>query len=69
MPPLLPRHDSRRAPVRPNADADEIEAIARRTLDRLPAPFADSLGDIVLLIEDVADAETARSVGFATRCN
>ena len=41
-----------------------IEAIARRTLDRLPAPFSDSLGDIVLLIEEVADAETARSVGL-----
>jgi predicted Zn-dependent protease with MMP-like domain len=43
---------------------DEIEAIARRTLDRLPAPFAQSLGDIVLRIEPVADAETARSVGL-----
>ena len=36
-------------------DAD-IAAIARRTLDRLPSPFAESLGDIVLLIEPVADA-------------
>ena len=44
--------------------ADDIEAIARRTLDRLPSPFADSLGDIVLLIEEVADADTARSVGL-----
>jgi predicted Zn-dependent protease with MMP-like domain len=43
---------------------DEIEAIARRTLDRLPSPFAQSLGDIVLRIEPVADAETARSVGL-----
>jgi len=42
----------------------DIEAIARRTLDRLPRPFSDSLGDIVLLVEDVADAETARSVGL-----
>jgi predicted Zn-dependent protease with MMP-like domain len=40
----------------------DIEAIARRTLDRLPAPFADSLGDVVLLIEDVADAQTVRSL-------
>src|SRR5690349_16507495 len=44
-------------------DAD-IEAIARRTLDALPSPFAESLGDIVLLVEPVADAETARSVGL-----
>src|SRR4051794_911294 len=42
----------------------DIEAIARRTLDGLPSPFADSLGDIVLLVEPVADAETARSVGL-----
>jgi predicted Zn-dependent protease with MMP-like domain len=44
-------------------DAD-IEAIARATIARLPEPFAQSLGDIVLLVEPVADAETARSVGL-----
>jgi predicted Zn-dependent protease with MMP-like domain len=38
--------------------AEEIEAIARRTLDALPEPFAESLGDVVLLIEDFADDET-----------
>jgi predicted Zn-dependent protease with MMP-like domain len=43
----------------------DIEAIARRTLDRLPSPFAESLGEIVLLVEPVADAETARSVGLS----
>ena len=37
---------------------------ARRTLNRLPPPFSDSLGDIVLLIEEVADAQTARSLGL-----
>src|SRR5438132_9119577 len=42
----------------------EIDAIARRTLDRLPSPFRESLNDIVLLVEPVADAETARSVGL-----
>ena len=42
----------------------EIEAIARRTLERLPSPFADSLGDIVLAVEPVADPDTARSVGL-----
>jgi len=45
------------------SDAD-IEAIARRTLDRLPSPFAESLGDVVLLIEDLADAQTARGLGL-----
>ena len=45
-------------------DAADIEAIARHTLERLPSPFAESLGDIVLLVEPVADAETARSLGL-----
>src|SRR3982750_4185209 len=44
--------------------SEDIEAIARRTLDRLPSPFSDSLGEIVLLIEEVADAETARNLGL-----
>ena len=43
----------------------EIEVIARRTLDRLRSPFAESLGDIVLRIEPVADPDTARSVGLS----
>ena len=44
--------------------AAELEAIARRTLDRLPSPFAESLGDVVLLIEEVAKADTARRLGL-----
>jgi predicted Zn-dependent protease with MMP-like domain len=43
---------------------EDIEAIARRTLDRLPSPFSESLGEIVLLIEEVTDPDTARSVGL-----
>jgi predicted Zn-dependent protease with MMP-like domain len=46
------------------SDAD-IDAIARRTLDRLPSPFCESLGDIVLLVEPVTDAETARGLGLS----
>jgi predicted Zn-dependent protease with MMP-like domain len=42
----------------------DIEAIARRTLDRLPSPFAESLGDVVLLIEEVASPDTARRLGL-----
>ena len=45
-------------------NAAEIEAIARHALDRLPSPFAESLEDIVLSVEPVADAETARSLGL-----
>jgi predicted Zn-dependent protease with MMP-like domain len=44
--------------------ADEIEAIARATLDRLPEPFAKSLGDIVLLVHDFADGATLASMGI-----
>ena len=38
--------------------AGEMEAIARRVLDSLPEPFAESLRDVVMLIEDFADEET-----------
>jgi len=44
--------------------AADIEAIARATLDRLPSPFAESLDDVVLLIEEVASPDTARSLGL-----
>jgi predicted Zn-dependent protease with MMP-like domain len=42
--------------------ADEIEAIARRTLESLPAPFSHSLGDVVLAVEDFADDETLKAM-------
>ena len=41
-----------------------MDAIARRTLGRLPAPFAESLCDIVLVVEEVADPDTARRLGL-----
>jgi predicted Zn-dependent protease with MMP-like domain len=44
--------------------AADIEAIALATLKALPAPFAQSLGDVVLLIEEVADPATARQLGL-----
>ncbi len=44
--------------------AADIEAIARHTLDRLPSPFAESLREIVLLIEEVANPDTARRLGL-----
>jgi predicted Zn-dependent protease with MMP-like domain len=44
--------------------ADEIEAIARRTLDALPEPFAGSLPDIVLQVEEFADKETLEAMGI-----
>jgi predicted Zn-dependent protease with MMP-like domain len=45
--------------------AEEIEEIARATLDRLPEPFARSIGDIVLLVHDFADDATLRQMGIA----
>jgi predicted Zn-dependent protease with MMP-like domain len=44
--------------------AEEIEAIARMALQRLPEPFAGSIGDIVLLVEDFADEATLRHMGI-----
>src|SRR4051812_10134759 len=44
--------------------AAEIDAIARQTLQRLPAAFAESLGDVVLMIEPVADTDAARRLGL-----
>ena len=43
---------------------EDIEEIARRTLKRLPSPFAESLEDVVLAIEDMTDGETARRLGL-----
>jgi predicted Zn-dependent protease with MMP-like domain len=48
----------------PPPSADEIEAVARATLDRLPEPFANSLGDVVLLVQDFADEATLAQMGI-----
>ena len=45
-------------------DADVIEAIARATLARLPEPFARHLEDVVLRIEDFADAQLLGQLGI-----
>lgn len=44
--------------------AAEMEAIARDALDRLPTQFRVHLGDILLLVEDFADAETLTAMGI-----
>jgi len=46
----------------PPPSADEIEAIARATLRALPEQFAESLGDVVLLVEEFADHETLNAM-------
>ena len=45
--------------------ADDIHAIARKVMERLPEPFATSLGEIVLRVEELADAETLGQVGLS----
>ncbi len=44
--------------------AEEIEAIARATLGRLPGLFSRSLGDVVLIVQDFADDATLASMGI-----
>jgi predicted Zn-dependent protease with MMP-like domain len=44
--------------------AGEIEAIARATLDALPAPFAGHLGDIVLQVDELAEPELLADLGI-----
>ena len=43
----------------------DIDEIARRTLERLPSPFVESLVHIVLQVVPVADPDTARRVGLS----
>ena len=43
---------------------DEIEEIARAALRALPRPFADSLGAVVLQVEEFADDATLGSLGI-----
>ena len=45
--------------------ADEIEAIARRTLEALPAPFSGHLKGVVLLVEEFADDRTLSEMEIA----
>ncbi len=44
--------------------ADQIEAIARRTLASLPDAFRRHTGEIVLIVEEFADDETLDALGI-----
>ena len=48
----------------PAPTLDEIEALARAALARLPEPFSSHLQDIVLQVEDFADDETLAALGI-----
>ena len=43
---------------------EEIEALARAALTRMPAEFAAHLGAVVLLVEDFADEELLAEMGI-----
>jgi predicted Zn-dependent protease with MMP-like domain len=49
----------------PAPSADEIEALARAALERLPTQFAAHLGDIVLRVEEFADEALLSEMGIA----
>ena len=44
--------------------AEEIEAVARATIARLPAQFRAHLGEVVLLVEEFADDDTLAEMGI-----
>ena len=45
-------------------DTQAIEEIALATLEGLPAEFRTHLGDVVLIVEDLADEETLAALGI-----
>lgn len=48
----------------PPPSLDEIDAIARATLDRLPEPFSTTAREVVLRVEEFADDDTLREMGM-----
>ena len=44
--------------------ADEMEALALAALERIPAQFRAHLGEVIVQIEDFADAETLAALGI-----
>lgn len=45
-------------------DAAAIEALARAALERIPSPFRDYLGPVVIRVEEQADPETLAHFGL-----
>lgn len=48
-------------------DTATFERLAREALDRLPEPFREHLGDIVIRVEEFADDETLDAMGIEDR--
>lgn len=55
----MPAKMTRQAP-----DAATIEAMARDALARIPAPFANHLADVVLIVDEFADDKTLEALGI-----
>lgn len=45
-------------------DADEMEAMARRSLESLPTEFRSQMGNVVLRVVEYADPESLEAVGL-----
>jgi predicted Zn-dependent protease with MMP-like domain len=54
-------------PLPPSVDVATFERLAREALERLPAPFHEHLSDIVIRIEEFADAETLDEMAIDDR--
>ena len=50
--------------LRTAPDADAIRAIALKALNALPAEFRAHLGNVVLIVEEIADDETLDALGI-----
>ena len=48
----------------PAPSADAMEAMARQSLEGLPLAFREKMGNVVLRIEEYADAESLKAVGL-----
>jgi len=44
--------------------AERVEALARAALARIPEPFAQHLGDVVLIVEEFAEDEVLDDLGI-----
>ena len=48
----------------PAPSADAMEAMARQSLEGLPLAFREKMGNVVLRIEEYADADSLKAVGL-----
>ncbi len=46
---------------------ETFEILARKSLENLPAPFREKLGDVVVKVEEFATAEQLAAVGLTNK--